>query len=111
MLILAAAAERRALPAHPHLRRYAVRRQADSSLPLCVAIPPAGLPLCNRVSGSSVSSSLRVLAPAGVALHASAIVLILALWALPILCVTMDQLANLAAGIAVVAATWAVVVH
>ena len=134
MLILAAAAERRALPAHPHLRRYAVRRQADSSLPLCVAIPPAGLPLCKRVSGSSVSSSLRVLAilallehgpfqqstlwtmpitgmlaPAGVALLASAIVHIIALWALPIVCVTVDPQANLTAGIAVVATTWAVV--
>ena len=51
-----------------------------------------------------------MLAPAGVALLASAIVHILALWALPIVCVTMDPLAKLAAGIAVVAATWAVVV-
>ena len=52
----------------------------------------------------------EILAPAGVAMLASAIVHIIALWALPIVCVTMDPLTKLAAGIAVVAATWAVVV-
>ena len=51
-----------------------------------------------------------MLAPAGVATLSSAIVHILALWALPSFCVTMDPLAKLAAGIAVVAATWAIVV-
>ena len=51
-----------------------------------------------------------MLAPAGVAMLASAIVHILALWALPIVGVTMDPLAKVAAGIAVVAASWAVVV-
>jgi hypothetical protein len=51
-----------------------------------------------------------MLAPAGVAMLASAIVHILALWAHPIDGVTLDPLAKLAAGIAVVAASWAVVV-
>ena len=51
-----------------------------------------------------------MLAPAGVAMLASAIVHILALWALPIVGVTRDPLAKLAAGIAVVAASWAVLV-
>ena len=50
-----------------------------------------------------------MLAPAGVEMLASAIVHILALWALPIVGVTMDPLAKVAASIAVVAASWAVV--
>ena len=63
-----------------------------------------------RKSTMLTSPIAEMLAPAGVAMFASAIVHILALWALPIVCVTMDPLAKLAAGIAVVAATWAVVV-
>ena len=51
-----------------------------------------------------------MLAPAGVAMRASAVVHIIALWALPIVGVTWDPLAKLAAGIAVVAASWAVLV-
>ena len=61
-------------------------------------------------STTLISPIAEMLAPAGVAMLASAIVHSLALWALPIVCVIMDPLAKLAAGIAAVAANWAVVV-
>ena len=51
-----------------------------------------------------------MLAAAGVAMLASGIVQVLAPWALPVVRVTMDPLAKLASGKAVVAATSAVVV-
>ena len=87
----------------------------DSGPPVSLGLPMlailAGLTHNVIQQSTTLTSPIAgMLAPAGVAMLASAIVHILASWALPIVRVTMDPLAKVAAGIAVVAASWAVVV-